>query len=209
MSLVATASSKHLADPLSTIRLLTSGTDLETTIPRTVPPECAADVVSQAMLLRIARKFSASTVVLMATSLDSAREIANLVDKVCDPTSKYLKLSSANFIVPAHREHPCTVIYQGICKDCDKSESLALQAAKVSLLINTTQPVTTQPKTDAVCCTDRQLRAEMSATPVIQALLALVGKLGRRLCRGATTLGIMAAWSFVGVEGWLSIFGNR
>src|SRR5271155_4337112 len=142
----------------------------------------------------------------MATSLDSAREI---VDKVCDPTSKYLKLSSANFIVPAHREHPCTVIYQGICKDCDKSESLALQAAKVSLLINTTQPVTTQPKTDAVCCTGRQLRAKMLATPVIQALLVLVGKLGRRLCKGVTTLGIMAAWSFVGVEGWLSIFGNR
>jgi hypothetical protein len=135
MSLVATASSKYLPEPLSTIHLLTSETDLETTIPRTVPPESVADVVSQAMLLRIARKFSASTVVLMATSPDSAREIANLVDKVCDPTSKYLKLSSANFIVPAHRERPCTVIYQGICKDCDKSKSLALQTAKVSLLI--------------------------------------------------------------------------
>jgi hypothetical protein len=88
MSLVATVSSKYLPESLSTIHLLTSETDMETIIPRTAPPESAADVVSQAMLLRIARKFSASTVVLMATSLDSAREIANLVDKVCDPTSK-------------------------------------------------------------------------------------------------------------------------
>jgi BioD-like phosphotransacetylase family protein len=39
------------------------------------------------MLLQIARKLSASTVVPMATLLDTAKEIANPVDEVCSPTS--------------------------------------------------------------------------------------------------------------------------